>query len=147
MKLMQGDQVMAQHDDGESVYDEFADFVFTGWLQKIWDITGHLWYHEESQAFLEPVSRDDLGNYFDYYLSIIDYPMDLTTIKEKIKAGHYESVVQWRNDVETMFKNCRTFNEETSGVYESATKLQRFYFGELHQYGLYDQSSTIRVIR
>jgi hypothetical protein len=33
----------------ESEYDEFADFKFEiDWVQKIWDITGHLWYHEES---------------------------------------------------------------------------------------------------
>jgi hypothetical protein len=51
----------------------------------MWLVTGEVWYHEESQAFLEPVSRDDLGEYFDYYLSIIKYPIDLTTIKEKIK--------------------------------------------------------------
>lgn len=72
----------------ESVYDEFAEIQFeVEWVQKIWDITGHLWYHEESQAFVQPVSRNDLGDYFDYYLSIIEYPMDLETMKSKIKAG------------------------------------------------------------
>jgi hypothetical protein len=72
----------------ESVYDEFAEIQFeVDWVQKIWDITGHLWYHEESQAFVQPVSRNDLGDYFDYYLSIIEYPMDLETMKSKIKAG------------------------------------------------------------
>ena len=81
---------MMLEEDNESVYDEFAEFQFeTDWVQKIWDITGHLWYHEESMAFLEPVKRDDLGDFFDYYLSIIDYPMDLTSIKDKIKHGRY----------------------------------------------------------
>ena len=33
----------------ESVYDEFAEIKFdVDYLKKIWDITGHLWYHEES---------------------------------------------------------------------------------------------------
>ena len=73
-------------DDEESIYDEFAEITFpVDWVQKMWLVTGEVWYHEESQAFLEPVSRDDLGEYFDYYLSIIKYPIDLTTIKEKIK--------------------------------------------------------------
>ena len=91
-------------------------------------MTGHLWYHEESQAFLEPVKQSDLGQYFDYYLRIIDYPIDLTTIKEKIKEGQYSSVAEWRRDVDTMFKNCKSFNEDTSDIYSSAEKLQRFYF-------------------
>ena len=79
--------IMGREEDNESVYDEFADIKFDKeWMQKIWDITGHLWYHEESQAFLEPVRPEDLGEYFDYYLSVIDYPIDLTTIKERIKS-------------------------------------------------------------
>ena len=117
------------YNEDESVWDEFAEFQFeVDWVQKIWDVTGHLWYHEESQAFLEPVKRSDLGQYFDYYLRIIDYPIDLTTIKEKIKEGQYSSVAEWRRDVDTMFKNCKSFNEETSEIYRSADKLQRFYF-------------------
>ena len=88
--VLSGNSRMMLEEDNESVYDEFAEFQFeTDWVQKIWDITGHLWYHEESMAFLEPVKRDDLGDFFDYYLSIIDYPMDLTSIKDKIKHGSY----------------------------------------------------------
>jgi len=68
-------------------------------------------------AFLEPVKRDDLGDYFDYYISVIDYPMDLTTIKEKIKGYKYQNVNQWKQDIETMFKNCKTFNEEGSEIF------------------------------
>ena len=49
-------------DDNASVYDEFAEISFqTEWVQKLWDITGHIWYHEESQAFLYPVTPEDLG--------------------------------------------------------------------------------------
>ena len=88
--VLSGNSRMMLEEDNESVYDEFAEFQFeTDWVQKICDITGHLWYHEESMAFLEPVKRDDLGDFFDYYLSIIDYPMDLTSIKDKIKHGSY----------------------------------------------------------
>lgn len=48
---MQGDQLNMndQQDDDESIYDEFAEISFeVEWLQKIWDITGHLWYNLES---------------------------------------------------------------------------------------------------
>lgn len=75
------------NEDDESIYDEFAEITFNvDWVQKIWDITGHLWYHEESEAFVVPVTRESLGDIYDYYMSIIDYPMDLETIKEKIKS-------------------------------------------------------------
>jgi Bromodomain len=144
-QLMKSMGVNNNHDD-ESIYDEFAEYVFEGWVQKIWDVTGHLWYHEESLAFLEPVTREVLGDYIDYYLSVIDYPMDLTTIKEKIKAGDYLSIEHWRNDIDTMFKNCMTFNEEESDIHQSALKLKRFYNKELRDYGLIDQGSVIRII-
>jgi hypothetical protein len=46
-----------------SIYDEFAEISFPiEWVQKLWDVTGHLWYHEESQAFLNPVRPEDLGS-------------------------------------------------------------------------------------
>jgi Bromodomain len=83
---------------------------------------------------------------FQYYLSMIDYPTDLTTIKEKIKDGLYKNVAQWRMDVETMFKNCKVFNEEGSDIHQSAVKLERFYLSELRDYGLIENSSkTIRI--
>jgi hypothetical protein len=43
-------------------YDEFAEINFpVDWVQKIWFVTGEVWYHEESLAFLRPVTIDDLG--------------------------------------------------------------------------------------
>ncbi len=37
-----------QNDD-ESVYDEFAEISFPiDWVQKMWLVTGEVWYHEES---------------------------------------------------------------------------------------------------
>lgn len=54
--------------------------------------------------------------------------MDLTTIKERIKDGYYQNIPQWRMDMETMFKNCMSFNEEDSEIYKSAVKLESFYF-------------------
>lgn len=91
------------------------------------------------------MKKEDLGDYFEYYLSIIDYPIDLTTIKERIKDGYYSNVGQWRMDIDTMFNNCKKFNEEESDIYQSALKLQRFYFQDLRNSRLVDQSSTIRI--
>lgn len=55
------DQDMADEEQSRT-YDEFAEIQFqTEWVQKLWDVTGHLWYHEESQAFLYPVTAEDLG--------------------------------------------------------------------------------------
>jgi hypothetical protein len=90
----------SQLGDDESEYDEFAEISFpVPWKQQIWQITGELWYHVDSAAFLEPVTRLVLGGSevtYRYYLNTIDYPMDLTTIKEKIKEDQYPNVGLWR---------------------------------------------------
>ena len=69
-------------------------------------------------------------------MSVIDQPIDLFTIKEKIKDGEYQSVSQWRMDIELMFRNCKIFNEEKSDIYISCIKLQKFFMEELKNYGL-----------
>lgn len=50
------------------------------------------------------------------YFSVIEKPMDLTTIKDKLDAGEYsrdEDVIQ---DVALVFLNCFTYNQETHPV-------------------------------
>ena len=93
--------------DDESIYDEFAEIKFdVEWIQSAWDVLGLLWYHEESAAFLEPVSEKDLGSYFVQYIRTIEYPMDLGTMKENMKAGYYQNLSQFKRDILQIFKNC-----------------------------------------
>ena len=133
--------------DNESVYDEFAEIKFTDeeWRQKAWDVLGLLWYHEESQAFLEPVSENDLGPYYAQYLRVIEYPMDFGTMKEKFKGYQYSSLVHFMKDVHTVFKNCQVFNDETSEIHKASAKLERFYWREMKVRGLSDGPSMIRI--
>ena len=112
----------------------------------MWEITGHLWYHEESAAFLEPVNQNDLGDFYNFYMSIIDYPVDLTTIKTKIREYSYNNQNEWKRDIFTMFKNCKAFNLDTSDIHQSAIKLERYYWQQLRSYGLADSQSTIRIV-
>ena len=130
---------MQEEEDDSYEYDEFAEISFqVDWVQKIWDITGHLWYHEESQAFLDPITFETFGDQKIYndYMNMIQSPIDLFTIKENIKAGKYETVFQWQLDIYTMFQNCKTFNEEKSDIHISAKKLEVFFFNEMRHYGL-----------
>jgi hypothetical protein len=48
-------------------------------------------------------------------------------------------------DMDTMFKNCKAFNEESSEIYQSALKLERFYFQKMRDIGLSDYTSKIRI--
>ncbi|WYZ40587.1 hypothetical protein EsH8_IV_000928 [Colletotrichum jinshuiense] len=77
-----------------------------------------------------PPKRD----YADYYL-IIQNPISMKQIETKIKKQQYHSLSEMRKDVDLMFNNCQTYNEEASLLYQDAQTLQKF-FNEEYQKAL-----------
>ncbi len=51
--------------------------------------------------------------------------MDLTTVRERIQAHQYDTLAAMVDDLETMFSNAETYNEEGSQVYNDAEDLRR----------------------
>ncbi|CAN6670816.1 transcription regulatory protein Snf2p [Trichomonascus vanleenenianus] len=72
-----------------------------------------------AELFLELPSKD---LYPDYY-QLIANPIALDMIDTKFKEGHYKSVLELRQDYDTMFSNAMTYNEQGSIVYEDAFEL------------------------
>ncbi|KAL6877166.1 Bromodomain-containing protein [Trichoderma novae-zelandiae] len=60
----------------------------------------------------------------DYY-QIIANPIALDNIKKKAKRKKYQTVDQALSDLELMFDNAKSYNEDGSQVYEAAVKLQQ----------------------
>jgi hypothetical protein len=80
--------------------------------------TQHLISHPISAIFRKPV-QDDL------YLQRILRPMDLETIRKKLKDGNYSSHNEWAADLSLMFDNAVEFNGEgsvTAGMAEYLRK-------------------------
>jgi transcription initiation factor TFIID subunit 2 len=44
------------------------------------------------------------------YLDEIEHPMDFGTMVTKLNEGQYETMDDFRKDVELIFSNCRKFN-------------------------------------
>lgn len=96
------------------------------------DLVDRLFDRPEAGHFRAPVtelwSADDLPGYFD----MIEAPMDLGTVKKRLQEGHYnryhpttphldeDSVVA---DIRLVFRNCMTYNEPGSPVFEGARRL------------------------
>ena len=78
---------------------------------------------ELSIAFVSPVDRN--ADYADDYFRIIEHPMDLTTVKNKIIDGKYKSVENWRADINLIWKNAVTFNKKPSLLFFVADFLQK----------------------
>ncbi|XP_073272032.1 transcription factor GTE8-like [Primulina huaijiensis] len=76
-------------------------------------------------VFNEPVDVVKL-NIPDYH-SIIKHPMDLGTIKGKLRSNQYSSTMEFAADVRLTFKNALTYNSRGTEVHCMAEALSRFF--------------------
>ncbi|KAG9443413.1 hypothetical protein H6P81_014753 [Aristolochia fimbriata] len=54
----------------------------------------------------------------DHYYDVIKHPMDLSTMRIKLKQGLYETVEQFQSDVSLMCQNAMTFNDTDTIYYK-----------------------------
>ena len=64
--------------------------------------------------------------YPDYY-TVIKNPMDMETIKKRIRSNSYETLKKLKSDVTLMFDNCKTYNDPNSILHQDACELQIFF--------------------
>lgn len=83
-------------------------------LQKIKD-------HPSSWPFAEPVSREDVPDYYE----VIKDPIDLETIEKRLKAKNYYITKEiFLADIKRMCDNCRVYNREDTEYYRCANDIQ-----------------------
>ncbi|ODQ55638.1 hypothetical protein SAICODRAFT_63654 [Saitoella complicata NRRL Y-17804] len=70
--------------------------------------------------------------YPDYY-QIIKEPIALDMIQKRIKGTAYNSLDDFVTDVQLMFRNARTYNEDGSFVYTAANKLEDAFEEKLQE--------------
>ena len=78
---------------------------------------------EAAKHFLAKV---DEGKFPGYYKTI-KYPMDINTIKEKLKDKAYKTKEQFAYDCRLIFDNCEFFNEDNSKVGLAGHKLRAYF--------------------
>lgn len=97
-------------------------------------ILGELWEYEESIPFREPVDHKSLG-LVDYPL-IIKSPMDLSTIKKKLKANKYRKNQDFLEDLQLIWDNCQRYNQENSQIFRAALKMEKVSRRILKKYSI-----------
>ncbi|XP_022106511.1 bromodomain adjacent to zinc finger domain protein 2B-like isoform X3 [Acanthaster planci] len=78
---------------------------------------------ENSWPFLVPVNTKQ----FPSYRKIIKKPMDFSTIRARLHAGHYHHRDEFAADVRVVFDNCETFNEDDSDVGRAGHEMRAFF--------------------
>lgn len=57
------------------------------------------------------------------YFDVVQQPMDLSTIREKLSLGKYSDPWECINDIQLMFDNAWLYNRKTSKVYKYCSKV------------------------
>lgn len=82
--------------------------------------------------FSRPV--DPVKQGVPHYFKIIKTPMDLGTIKSRLRNNFYTNAQAFDDDVKLVFRNCYTFNPPNTYVYEEAKQLEETYTREWKKY-------------
>ncbi|KAH9949306.1 hypothetical protein B0H21DRAFT_147863 [Amylocystis lapponica] len=62
--------------------------------------------NHDAEAFLKPVSKTDVPDYYE----VIANPMDFSTMQKKIKSKSYKSKAEFKDDLNLIWSNCFTYN-------------------------------------
>jgi len=89
--------------------------------QKALDLVSHLEAQEEAYAFLKPVDYKALG--LTDYPIVIKKPMDLSTVRKRIKSGRYGDYSEVLADLKLIWDNCRTYNMSGSAIVDQANAM------------------------
>ena len=97
-------------------------------------VVAELWENEESIPFREPVDYKGLG-LLDYPI-LIKTPMDLSTIKKKLKSNKYRKNQDFIDDVQLIWENCKRYNLESSQIFRSSLKMEKLAKRILKKYSI-----------
>ena len=81
--------------------------------------------HTDAIHFLDPVDWKGLGLYD--YPSIVKRPMDLSTVKKNLSKNKYKTLDTFLNDIDLIWKNCKTYNQIESPIYEQADIMEKVF--------------------
>jgi len=75
--------------------------------------------HRNGNIFHNPIKNSEAPDYHD----IIKRPMDLKTIKARVKDGIISNSLEFQRDVYLMFANAMMYNRPTSDIYHMAEEV------------------------
>lgn len=67
---------------------------------------------DAQEIFTEPVDIDEVPDYMD----VVTHPMDLSTIRSKLRDGKYDSLDDMENDFNLMIQNCLAYNNKGKSI-------------------------------
>ena len=78
------------------------------------------------RAFIPSMYVHSLLYHHRYYTEI-EHPMDFSTMGKKLTEGKYQTMEDFRKDVELIFKNCRKFNPVSTFPTQCADNVEALF--------------------
>ncbi|MEE6493196.1 hypothetical protein FKM82_016759 [Ascaphus truei] len=88
--------------------------------------------HDDSWPFMKLVSKVQVPDYYD----IIQKPIALNIIREKVNKCEYKLASEFTEDIELMLSNCFEYNHLNSNEAKAGLRLQSFFINEAQKLGL-----------
>eukprot|EP00794_Sanderia_malayensis_P020094 gene20094-22064_t len=92
-------------------------------------ITEELMAADDGVPFLLPVDIKVVKDYLDF----VDSPMDLSTVKQNLNKGLYDSLEKFIHDIRLIFSNCEAYNSCHSRVGRAGSRLSNYFEQRLHE--------------
>ncbi|KAJ2815428.1 hypothetical protein FBU31_006933, partial [Coemansia sp. 'formosensis'] len=115
----QHDQPTADSQDAKAAASSLDEHQLRNWkknINTVWrDISGH----RLGSMFNGPIKSADAPNYYD----VIRHPLDLKTIKNRIRDDEIATTIEFYRDVMHMLMNALMYNAEDTEVYQMTMEI------------------------
>lgn len=113
-----------------------------------------MWDRPDAVPFREPVDTLEHPD----YLQVVECPMDLSTVREELVAGNYETIREFYKDVRLIFSNSKNYNtNQKSRIFSMTVRLSNMFEARMkqiiaqsktaHKKKIYEKIRTIKLRR
>ena len=94
------------------------------WAEQCRNLLNILKQSEDSVSLRAPVNFEVVPD----YLRVVDYPMDLQSVGERLRDGHYATPSEFAKDVRLIFVNSKKFSSnKESLIYKMTDRLSLLF--------------------
>ncbi|KAF8777958.1 PH-interacting protein like [Argiope bruennichi] len=99
-------------------------YTSNSWRQQCAQLLTTFFQCDDSTPFRHPVNLIDYPD----YRNIIDIPMDLTTVRERLSSNYYSNPTEFCKDMRLIFQNSRNYNtNKKSKIYSMTIRLSAMF--------------------
>jgi bromodomain-containing protein 8 len=105
--------------DDDDMGTKRRDVAFKRFQSVVNLIHSQISQHRNGNIFHHPIKRSDAPDYHD----IVKRPMDLKTIKARVRDGVISNAIEFQRDVFLMFANAMMYNRPGSDIHQMAEEV------------------------